>query len=192
MLPQAARPFPALLALLLAASLPAAQEEGPAVHDLAPHAGAARLALSPPVRRPDTRKGTAPAKVVPVPRTGRPDREAAPVVTASATAPGSSPGGAHDGDRFSADPAKSWRGRAGEKSWWWQLDFGRPRAVGAVLQVNGDDAEILRNAPRRYVWQASDDGRAWADLPATAEADERRLFRLHRLPRTVTARSTQR
>ena len=81
MLPQAARPLPALLALLLAASLPAAQEEGPAVPDLAPHAGAARLALSPPGRRPDTRTGTAPGKAVPVPRTGRPDREAAPVVS---------------------------------------------------------------------------------------------------------------
>jgi hypothetical protein len=68
------------------------------------------------------------------------------------------------------------------------VGFGEPRPVGAILQINGDDPEVFRNAPKRYVWQASDDGKAWRDLPTTAVADERRMFRLHRLPEAVTAR----
>jgi hypothetical protein len=117
---------------------------------------------------------------------------AAPVpggtATASTTAPGASPAGARDGDRFAVAPAHTWKGRAGDRSWWWQVEFAAPRPVGAILQVQGDDAEELHNAPRSYAWQASADGRSWKVLPATAVADERRLFRLHRLPGAVTAR----
>jgi hypothetical protein len=86
-----------------------------------------------------------------------------------------------DGDRFSADPAKSWQGRTGETSWWWEARFPRPRTVGAILQVVGDHDLALRNAPKKYVWQASADGRTWDDLTETAVNDERRTFRLHRL-----------
>jgi hypothetical protein len=108
---------------------------------------------------------------------------------ASSTAEGSSPDGAVDGDRFGADVAKSWRGRAGETGWWWEVRFPKPRLVGAILQIMGDHALALRNAPRQYVWQASADGKAWEELPETAVPDERRMFRLHRLQaaRTVAA-----
>jgi hypothetical protein len=109
-----------------------------------------------------------------------------PEVTASSTADGSSPRGAMDGDRFSTDPAKSWRGKAGESSWWWQVRFPQPRTIGAILMVMGDHDLALRNAPKRYIWQASTDGRSWEDLPETAVRDERRTFRLHRLSRTRT------
>lgn len=106
---------------------------------------------------------------------------AGPDTAASSTAAGSSPAGAADGDRFATDLTKCWRGKAGESYWWWEVRFPRPRAVGAILQVVGDHDLVLRNAPKKYVWQASADGRAWEDLPETAVADERRAFRLHRL-----------
>jgi hypothetical protein len=103
------------------------------------------------------------------------------VASASSTAAPSSPAGACDGDRFSCEPAHSWRGRAGDGSWWWQIEFSEPRPVGAILQVHGDHPVCLRNTPRSYLWQASTDGKEWQDLPGTAVADERRCFRLHRL-----------
>jgi hypothetical protein len=110
-------------------------------------------------------------------------------VDASSTAEGSSPRGAMDGDRFSVDPAKSWRGKAGATSWWWQVRFARPRVVGAVLQIVGDHDIALRNAPTHYIWQSSTDGRIWEDIRETSVHDERRAFRLHRLtkPRQVRA-----
>jgi hypothetical protein len=117
------------------------------------------------------------------------DRPELPEVSASSTADGSSPRGAMDGDRFSPDPAKSWRGKAGETSWWWQVDFSKPRTVGAILQVVGDHDLVLRNAPKKYVWQASADGRAWEDLTETAVEDERRTFRLHRLTKAREVRA---
>jgi hypothetical protein len=110
-----------------------------------------------------------------------------PRVTASATAAGFSPEGALDGDRFGVEPAKAWKGKAGEKSWWWQVEFPRPRTVGAILQIQGDDPHVLHNSPKRYVWQASDDGRTWRDLSAAA-TDDKRLYRLNRLPEAVTTR----
>jgi hypothetical protein len=110
-----------------------------------------------------------------------PASAAGPLATASATAPGSTPQGAVDGERFAAEPAKAWHGKPGESAWWWQVRFPRPRTVGALLQVHGDGPTWLRNAPRRYVWQASDDGKTWTDLTETRTADERRTFRLHRL-----------
>jgi hypothetical protein len=106
-----------------------------------------------------------------------------PEALASSTAKGSTPRGALDGDRFSADPAKSWQGLGGERLWWWQVTFPKRRTVGAILLVMGDHDIALRNAPKTYVWQASPDGRAWEDLPETAVEDERRTFRLQRLPK---------
>lgn len=110
-----------------------------------------------------------------------------PRATASTTAPGFAAEGALDGDRFAIDAGRAWKGKAGEKSWWWQVEFPRPRLVGAILQIHGDDPHVLRNAPKRYAWQASDDGRTWRDLTA-ATADEKRLFRLHRFSEAVAAR----
>ena len=117
------------------------------------------------------------------------DRPEPPELSASSCADGSSPRGAMDGDRFSTDPAKSWRGKAGQASWWWQAAFPKPRTVGAILQVVGDHDLALRNAPKKYVWQASTDGRTWEDLTETAVEDERRTFRLHRLTKARQVRA---
>jgi hypothetical protein len=108
--------------------------------------------------------------------------------TASATAPGSDPAGAIDGDRFATAPKSTWQGKPREKSWWWQVRFPKPRQIGAILQINGDHAQALRNAPRRYVWQASLDGSAWHDLAGTAVKSERRMYRLHRLAKAERVR----
>jgi hypothetical protein len=104
-----------------------------------------------------------------------------PRCTASSTTLGSAPEGAVDRDRFSSKPAALWRGRPGERSWWWQAEFAEPREVGAILQVHGDHEFALRNIPKTYVWQTSLDGKTWVDLKETATSDERRLFRVHRL-----------
>jgi hypothetical protein len=55
--------------------------------------------------------------------------------------------------------------------------------------VVGDHDVALRNAPAKYVWQSSSDGRTWEDIGETRVEDERRMFRLHRLkrPRQVRA-----
>jgi GMP synthase-like glutamine amidotransferase len=68
------------------------------------------------------------------------------------------------------------------------VQFEQPKQIGAILQVLGDHARNFRNAPRRYVWQYSHDGRSWLDLPGTATGQERRMYRILRLPRTVVAR----
>ncbi|MBN1418953.1 MAG: hypothetical protein JXP34_09265 [Planctomycetes bacterium] len=101
---------------------------------------------------------------------------------ASSVARGTSPRGPLDGDRFSIEAASLWRGESGAAAWWWEIRFEDPRRVGAILQIHGTDAGILRQAPGRYIWQASEDGRGWIDLPETRVDRERRLFRIHRLP----------
>lgn len=102
--------------------------------------------------------------------------------TASSAAAESSPAGAVDGDRFSVRADSLWKGAPGEKVWWWQIRFAEPRSVGAILQVHGDRPLSLRNAPKHYVWQSSQDGRSWEDWSETEVRHERRLFRVHRLP----------
>jgi len=108
--------------------------------------------------------------------------------SASDSAAGFEAGGALDGNRFSAAPTAAWKGRTNAPSWWWQVEFEKPRQVGAILQVIGDHAFVFRNAPRQSVWQRSDDGVHWSDLPETATTNEHRLFRIHRLSSPVMAR----
>ena len=105
----------------------------------------------------------------------------APRASASSEQDGSQAAGAADGDRFAHEGHHAWRGKAGEKTWWWQLAWNEPRNVGAILQIVGDDPLLLQNAPDKSVWQASLDGKAWTDLEETAIPAERRLYRLHRL-----------
>ena len=90
-------------------------------------------------------------------------------------------------ERFGIETGSAWKGRPGAPGWWWQVQFDPPREVGAILQINGDDPTIFRNAPRRYAWQWSPDGQSWHELPETRVTRERRLFRIHRLkkPRRV-------
>ena len=98
-----------------------------------------------------------------------------PETLASTTAEGTAPSGAVDGDRFSTEPARLWRGKADEASWWWRISFPEPRTVGAILQVVGEHQIALCNAPETYVWQASQDNRTWEDLPETSVADGARV-----------------
>jgi hypothetical protein len=110
-----------------------------------------------------------------------PAKAVTPRPTASSTGPGARPEGAIDGNRFDVEPSSTWKGRPGEASWWWQIEFSEARDVGAILQVHGDHDYVLRNAPRRYTWQVSQDGIGWEDLKETVTTDERRTFRIHRL-----------
>lgn len=97
------------------------------------------------------------------------------------------PEGAIDGDRFSTEPGAAWKGRKGDKSWWWQVRFPQTRDIGAILQINGDHPTVLRNAPRRYVWRWSLDGAIWHNLRETETMAERRAYRIHRLTEPVRA-----
>jgi len=114
--------------------------------------------------------------------------DAAEKVTASSSAAGYEAGGALNGDRFSLERGSAWKGETNASRWWWQVEFAQPRTVGAILQVVGDHSFVFRQAPRRFVWQRSEDGTHWSDLPGTAITNEQRLYRIHRLPRAVTTR----
>ena len=81
---------------------------------------------------------------------------------------------AFDGDVFGTN--RVWRGQRGT-SWFWEIDFGRIRKVGAVLQVLGEADYVLQNAPRRYHWLGSPNGANWMPLSAAAVTNEQRLFR---------------
>jgi hypothetical protein len=98
------------------------------------------------------------------------------------------PAGAVDGNRFSAERGTAWKGQPGEKEWWWQVRFSQARAIGAILQVQGDHSSFLRNAPRHYVWQGSLDGKTWQDWKETETKRESRMFRIHRLVKPRCAR----
>jgi len=101
---------------------------------------------------------------------------------ASTEHPGFAAGGALEHDRFSLAPASMWKGAAGENSWWWQADFAQPRKVGAILQVLGEHDFVLRNAPRRYVWQ----WRTSCSWPDNGEKNNRTESRLRRRVPTCT------
>ena len=108
--------------------------------------------------------------------------------TASSSAGGFEPAGALDGNRFACDPGAAWKGKTGQQSWWWQVRFVKPRKIGALLQINGDHPLVFRNAPKSYVWQASDDGTQWLDVAETRVKAESRTFRIHRLAKPLTTR----
>jgi hypothetical protein len=108
--------------------------------------------------------------------------------SASGAVPGFEAAGALDGNRFSIEKGAAWKGTREGQSWWWEVDFEKPRLVGAILQVVGDHPFVLRNAPRQSVWQRSDDGEKWSALPETALGNDRRLFRIHRLNKAVKVR----
>ncbi len=93
-----------------------------------------------------------------------------------------------DDDRFSVESTRSWRGETGRNGWWWEVRFASPRAVGSILQIQGDHSFVFTNAPSSFVWQTSDDGSSWRDLQETSIKSERRLFRVHRLARAHRTR----
>jgi len=100
-------------------------------------------------------------------------------VSASSSANDFEPGGAIDADRFSSEPHRAWKGAAGATNWWWQVRFASPRDIGAILQITSDHPFVLRDAPRDYLWQSSDDGEHWNNLVRITA--EQRAFRIHRL-----------
>lgn len=110
------------------------------------------------------------------------------VATASSSQSKFLAAGATNGNRFSADPNQVWKGKPNEGMWWWQISFPQPRKVGSILQVIGDHESIMQNAPQRYMWRWSNDGRVWRNLLETQTMRERRLFRIHRLKRAVSVR----
>jgi hypothetical protein len=69
-------------------------------------------------------------------------------------------------------------GRAGSDSASWQMAFAEPRRIGAILQIHGDDPEVLRNAPRNYIWQTSSDGQTWRHLLETSKTITGNFLRL--------------
>ena len=108
--------------------------------------------------------------------------------SASASADGFNPKDAVDRNRFSLERGAAWKGGTNATHWWWQIDFNQPRDVGAILQIVGDHEFVFRNAPRRFVWQRSEDGTNWLALSETATTNEQRLFRIYRLKQPVKAR----
>jgi len=106
-------------------------------------------------------------------------------VTASDAQPEFEPMGASDGDRFQSGAHHAWKGKAGATSWWWEAHFATPRTIGGLLQIEGDHAFVLQNAPRDYLWEWSDDGEHWQEL--VHERNEQRTFRVHRFSNAVTA-----
>jgi hypothetical protein len=107
-------------------------------------------------------------------------------LSASGSAPGTSPGGVLDGDRFSTEPDSLWQGDSSAAHW--QITFPDSRRIGSILQINGDDSRVLRNAPRHYIWQISQDGQLWRSLGETLVRRETRMFRVHRLSEPVVTR----
>lgn len=107
-------------------------------------------------------------------------------VTASSTITGFSANGAVDGNRFSTDEGSLWMSRGGDS--WWQVRFPEPRQVGAILQIHGDHEFLHQHVPANYRWQHSHDGNTWHDFGETAVRNEPRLYRIHRLHRSVVTR----
>lgn len=112
--------------------------------------------------------------------------EGAPEATASGSAKGATAAGALDGQRFSTAPGSLWK--SDKKSGWWQIRFDKPRTIGAILQINGDDDMRFTNAPRNYAWLRSDDGLDWQTIHETVVHREKRTYRIHRLKKPVQAR----
>lgn len=110
------------------------------------------------------------------------------VVTASSFQDRFEAQGAVDKDRFSAAERMAWKGRAGEGNWWWQVEFAEPRKIGALLQIQGGHAFVLHDAPKSYVWQSSDDGLNWHELPETRTTNDWRIFRILRLTKSIQAK----
>ncbi|MCU0979879.1 MAG: discoidin domain-containing protein [Pirellulaceae bacterium] len=109
-------------------------------------------------------------------------------VIASSEQPGFPAQAAVDGDRFACTGARAWAGAANQRTWWWQREFAETQTVGAILQIVGDHERTLRNAPKSYTWEISQDGHSWRPLAGAAQNDERRLYRLHRLSRAERGR----
>jgi hypothetical protein len=96
---------------------------------------------------------------------------------------------AADGDRFSRQRGKLWKGMPSATEWQWMADFGKTVSIGSILQIVGDEESFDAAAPLTYVWQVSEDGTTWRDLKSTQMKGDRRLYRIHRLSEPVRAKA---
>lgn len=95
---------------------------------------------------------------------------------------------AADGDRFSVQRGRLWKGQPDADAWTWTADLGEGAVVGSILQIAGDEESHVTSAPMNYVWQSSEEGATWHDIESTHVADERRMYRIHRLPKPAKTR----
>ena len=95
------------------------------------------------------------------------------MISASSFRDSYEPEGAVDGDRFSAEEGRAWMAEGGGRGWW-QVDFAEPRRIGSILQIIGSHDTLLQNAPKRYHWRWSADGKKWHILRETQMVCERR------------------
>ncbi len=111
--------------------------------------------------------------------------------SASSTAPDSAANHALDGNRFATDAAHAWRGDAKHEQWTWEIEFAKPTPIGAILQILGEDATVLRNAPRNYHWQFRTEQGDWQTIEEADVRDERRIARIHRFPQARAAHAAR-
>jgi hypothetical protein len=95
---------------------------------------------------------------------------------------------ANDGDRYSCGPGQYWRGAKGESPWTWQIDFAKPKRIAKVYQIMGSEPYVRRFAPTDYLWQRSNNGTSWHDIPGSAVTGDTRIFRVVEFAAPVRAR----
>src|SRR5262249_43499429 len=66
--------------------------------------------------------------------------------SASSSQPGYAPAGAIDHDRFSFASNHAWKGEGLGSNWFWEIQFSKPRDLGAILQIQGDHEFVFQNA----------------------------------------------
>src|SRR5262245_31796027 len=103
------------------------------------------------------------------------------LASASSEEEGFNAAGGIRGERFDPSPGAMWKGKAGEREWWWQVRFPKVQTVGVISQIFGEQETVFRDAPCDYVWQVSLDNERWSDLEETRTRNERRLLRIFRL-----------
>src|SRR5216684_489176 len=67
------------------------------------------------------------------------------LASASTSQSGFAPAGVIDGDRFSFTTNHAWKGSPDESNWWWEIQFSKPRELGAILQIQGDHEFVFQN-----------------------------------------------
>jgi anthranilate/para-aminobenzoate synthase component II len=104
---------------------------------------------------------------------------------------------------YDDDNATYWEGAAGQSGHWVLFDLGEPRPVSRIFLASGmagwkarlpksvewSSRSNLDGRLAGFVWQHSDDGKTWTDIPETERRNSdsyREIFQLDRKP--VTAR----
>ena len=90
-----------------------------------------------------------------------------------------------DGRRFTCNAENVWSSEPGDLEPWWDVDFGSPKQVGAILAVLGDDSLEFRNAPADFHWEQSADGVLWESIPGAEIKGETRMYRILRFTEPI-------